>query len=109
MSRKHTLEEFSVQEAKNQQLGQAGYEYISTSSLLPASTSAGHWIAYTVLGSAAGNTNVSIQTTTGTHSPDNTFEYTLAPVARGTTIYGSFKQISITRTTGTAALIAYKG
>ena len=109
MSRQHNLKEFTVQEAQNQQLGQAGYEYISTSNLIPASTSAGHWIAYTVLGSAAGNTKISITIDTGSHSPDNTLEYTLAPVARGTTVYGSFKMITITRATGTAAIIAYKG
>tara|TARA_R100000655_G_scaffold13520_2_gene30537 strand:+ start:17883 stop:18221 length:339 start_codon:yes stop_codon:yes gene_type:complete len=112
MSIKHTLQEYSVQEAQNQQLGQAGYIYISTSSGLAATTGEDHWIAYTVLGTD-GKTLVSI-VTSGGHSPDDTTEFSLAPAPLGTTIYGSFKNIAITRVgggggSGTAAIIAYKG
>ena len=112
MSKQHTLQEFSVQEAQNQQLGQAGYKYIKTASGLAASTGEDHWIAYTVLGTA-GKTQVTISGT-ASHSPDGANEYTAALVPMGTTVYGSFKNIAITRTggaggSGTAALIAYKG
>ena len=107
MSKKHGLQEYSVQEAQNIQLGQAGYESLKTTTATPSTSSSGHFIAVTSL---SNDTHMYATSAGWAHDPDDVDdEYHLKQIPIGTTIYGSWKKVSVYRSTGTAEAVAYRG
>ena len=104
------LHQFTVQEAQNAKLGQAGYKYIDQSGTGNTGTAAAgvEYIAVTILegqDSAVGKGTAIIATESFDTSlyPDTTFNL----LATGTTIYGRWNKITITGSNCTA--ICYKG
>ena len=112
MSQKHTLQEFSTQEGKNVELGQAGYKIVEVVADEGGgegagfyTTGDGEWIGCMVLNGDA--------TVTGTlHEPEGDspiITRTSCPV--GLLLRGYWKSIVVSRTAGTDAcqIIVYKG
>lgn len=94
------LQKFTVQEAQNAKLGQAGYVHIDQAGTDNTGTAASgtEYVAVTVL--EAG--------TIATTSFDaTTFPNLAAPVPAGTTIYGRWSKVTISGSNATA--ICYKG
>ena len=111
MSRKHELNDYTVQAGKNIQLGQGGYYAVdSTMSVVSAANVAtmketDHIIAITAL------SNLSITTTAaGAHDEEDVI--TAFPIPNGTTFYGKWKNVVALRTDtgeGNAKAILYFG
>ena len=102
MSKKHTAHEFTVQESKNILLGQGGCRIMSGSGLL---SDVGHWIAFTPL-----SDNITIQTSE--HGESGEAMVALRPDTIGKTIYGSWSQFYITKSSPGGAIpvmIIYAG
>lgn len=107
MSIKHELQEYSIQEGKNIQLGQAGYEYLKTIAPALVHTSIGHYIAVTAL-----EDNCTVSFDMGVDAHSDAPSLIIAPLAKGTTIYGHWSRVSVNRENSlgsdTSAII-YKG
>ena len=109
MSKKHTLQEYSPQEAQNLQLGQAGYVDLFTS-VGAVESGVGHFIAITALKGAA--CTVTLTAGLGSpHDPDDVDDpMSLMAIPAGTTIYGSWKRVVLTKGAGSSAqIIIYRG
>ena len=108
MSKKHTIHEFSIQEAQNIQLGQSGYTHLKISTGLPISTEEGHFIALTSLND---NTRMYLTGAEWGHDPDGSEDpYHTINVPAGMTVYGSWNKVSVYRSgSGTAEAIIYHG
>ena len=94
------LHQFSVQEAQNAKLGQAGYVYIDQAGTDNTGTAAAgvEYVAVTCL--EAGT----IATTTNDTS---LYPNLAAPMAAGTTVYGRWNKVTVSGANGT--MICYKG
>ena len=105
MSRQHTLQEFSTQEGKNLELGQAGYLILTTTGSGAQSTPEGEWTSYMVL-----DGDVTITQTL--HEPLGDSPVALiTSLASGILVRGYWKRVSAVRTTGSdpITVIVYKG
>ena len=104
MSQKHTLREFTHKEGKNLQLGQAGYEIMTTTGGSPITSSEGEWTAYMVLD---GLVNVVPQD----HVPSGDSSTPIGPGTVGVIHYGYWSSIVGSRASGTDpwTIILYKG
>ena len=110
MSLKHGLnEQFTTQEGKNAQLGQAGYKIIDIDNAGYNFLDEGHYIAVTAL-----NDNTKVIATIasgGIHGTDSD-DMVLIPMTEGQTIYGSWSKIGVARVasgSGGSVAIIYKG
>ena len=104
MSKTHELQEYSIQEGKNIQLGQAGYVHLETSSLSIVNADDGHYIAVTAL---EDDCTITV-TTSKVHG--NSEVILLIPVPAGTTIHGSWTSVGIKRSgSNDTSAIIYKG
>ena len=103
------LHQFSVQEAQNAKLGQAGYKYIDANGTTNTGTAAAgvEYIAVTVLednrSSDASTANIATVSNDTSLWPDTTF----AEVSSGTTLYGRWNKVTISG--GHCTAIVYRG
>ena len=103
------LHQFSVQEAQNAKLGQAGYKYIDKAGTDNTVTAAAgvEYIAVTVLednrGSDASTANIATVSNDTSLWPNTTF----AEVSSGTTLYGRWNKVTISG--GNCTAIVYRG
>ena len=105
MSKTHQIQEYSVQEGKNIQLGQGGYVHLKTTSSEIVHTDEGHYNAITVLEDECTVTVVDV----AVHGEIGKF-FLLKPVPAGTTLYGAWTRVSIKRTgSNNTSAIVYKG
>ena len=105
MSTKHTLQEFSTQEGKNLELGQAGYVILTTTGGSAQSTDEGEWTSFMVL-----DCNVTV-TQTEHDDPEDTDIVLVTSMASGILVKGYWKRVSGIRTSGSDpwTMIVYKG
>mgnify|MGYP006120010889 CR=1 FL=1 len=97
-----SLHKFTVQEAQNAALGQAGYVLLSDSNTGTAAAGV-EYIALTILDQS----DVLVSTTSfdSNKYPD----LSTVPVPAGTTIFGRWSQVTIASAGGTGKAIAYRG
>ena len=104
MSKKHELQEYSTQEGKNIQLGQAGYEHLETTGSGLVHSSEGHYIAVTALEDDCLVSILTVSTHSGGHDD------LAQPLPKGTTLYGHFTRISLSRAgSSNTSVMIYKG
>lgn len=106
MSQIHTLQEFSSQEGKNLELGQAGYEILTTTGSLAQTTSEGEWVAFMVL-------DGDVTTSATLHEPEgDSAIITIPAFPIGVLAKGYWKQVIGVRKSGSTdpwTMIVYKG
>ena len=103
------LHKFTVQEAENAKLGQAGYKYIDqagTADTGPAAAGV-EYVAVTVLedhkSSDVSTASIATESNDTSKYPDTTF----VGVPGGTTLYGRWKKVTVSGSNCTA--IVYRG
>ena len=110
MSLKHGLnEQFTTQEGKNAQLGQAGYKIIDIDNAGYNFVDEGHYIAVTALND---NTRVTATIAGGMIHGTDSDDMVTIDMTEGQTIYGTWSKIGISRVasgSGGSVAIIYKG
>tara|TARA_R100001594_G_scaffold25544_2_gene49947 strand:+ start:303 stop:614 length:312 start_codon:yes stop_codon:yes gene_type:complete len=103
MAKNKGLQQYTVQEAQNAGLGQAGYQYLTVGNTGTA-VAGRYYVAITVLVSDNDNTaQIAVESDDQTLFPDTTF----TTLPSGTTLYGRWNKVTLTGSGSTAIL--YKG
>ena len=97
-----SLQKFTVQEAQNAALGQAGYVLLSDSNTGTAAAGV-EYVAVTILAESD-----ALVSTTSVDT-DKYPNLSTVPVPVGTTIFGRWSQVTVASASGTAKAICYRG